>query len=176
MLASEPSPSPLKLSNKRIEKYSQFTSNNSLYAHSDDNYYDSVEETPNTVKKEESIISRIRKMFDKQKKKNITTRLSNDCIAGNTKDYQEQSVFYKESDENNYKNYKEMYENLGDNGYDEDDEFHEDDEFILDMSEDVGPKEGNAEKNIKEGLNEENENDEDNFGILGILEKNSMVK
>ena len=49
----------------------------------------------------------------------------------------------------------------------DEDEYKDGDEFVLDMNEDDGYNEEN------EGGNE-NENDDDDFGILGVLEKNNQ--
>lgn len=93
-------------------------------------------------------------------------RLSNDFINKKKKKgkFEEESAFYNISKDTKF-NDEYDYDDYIDNGYehDDEDEYKEGDEFVLDMNED----------DINEDNQNEEDNNEDDFGILGVLEKNN---
>ena len=153
-------PSPLQLSGRRNKKpklSSKIEFNEVPYPFSDDNQYESLdEEELELAADKENLIQRIRKEMFKEKKKPFKkVRLSNDFITKKSKknEYEEESAFYN-------------------NGAQQDDEYHEEDEFVLDMDEiNDDDDKGNHGDNDDESDNDDDA--DDNFGILGILNKNA---
>ena len=165
-MPSDAEPSPLQLSGKRAKKVFSNTQLSDLPLSEspldDDDEKNLSAEKDNLVK----MIRRELTMGKGIKKKLKRVRLSNDFINKKKKKkgkFEEESAFYgkdkKFNDEYNY-------DGFGVYGEDED-EYKDGDEFVLDMNEDDGYNEEN------EGGNE-NENDDDDFGILGVLEKNNQ--
>jgi hypothetical protein len=157
-------PSPLQLSgrrNKNAKLGSNIELNEVPYSFSDDNQYESLdEEELELAADKENLIKRIRKEMFKEKKKRLKkVRLSNDFITKKSKnnDYEEESAFYN-------------------NIAQQDDEYHEGDEFVLDMNEindDDDDKGIHGDNDDDDDSSNENDDVDDNFGILGILNKNA---
>ena len=145
-------PSPLQLSGKRT-KYHNIRSNYCLgevpYPFSDDNYFESVDEEELEPNKR-SLIRRVRREMNREKKRNLKqVHLSNDVLTKKAKNtqFEEERGFY--------------------NKLQQDDEYQEGDEFVLDMNE--IDDDGNYGDNDIDVYEE----DDDNFGILGTLNKNA---
>ena len=156
-------PSPLQLSgrrNKNAKLGSNIELNEVPYSFSDDNQYESLdEEELELAADKENLIKRIRKeMFKEKKKRLMKVRLSNDFITkqSNNNDYEEESAFYN-------------------NIAQQDDEYHEGDEFVLDMDEinDDDDKGNHGDNDDDDESSNEDDDVDDNFGILGILNKNA---
>ena len=169
-MPSDAEPSPLQLSGKRAKKVCSNTQLSDCPP-MDSNIEDDDDEK-NLSADKDNIVKKIRRemMIGKGIKKKLKrVRLSNDFINKKKKKkgkFEEESAFYNLNKDTKF-NDEYDYDNYIDNGYehdDEDDEYKEGDEFVLDMNEDE-----DNEENVIDG----EDNNEDDFGILGVLEKNN---
>lgn len=132
-----------------------------------DSLLDDDDDEKNLSAEKDNLVKMIRReltMGKGIKKKLKRVRLSNDFINKKKKKkgkFEEESAFYGKD-----KKFNDEYNYDGFGVYGDDDEYKEGDEFVLDMNEDNGYNEENEEGN-------EQENDDD-FGILGVLEKNNQ--
>ena len=166
-MPSDAEPSPLQLSGKRTKKIFSNTQLSDCPP-MDSNIEDEGDEKNLSADKDNivKIIRREMQIGKGIKKKLKRVRLSNDFINKKKKKgkFEEESAFYNINKDTKF-NDEYDYDDYIDNGYehDDEDEYKEGDEFVLDMNED--------------DINEDNQNEEDNneydFGILGVLEKNN---
>lgn len=163
-MPSDTEPSPLQLSGKRAKKV---FSNTQLSEMPLSDSLDDEDDEKNLSAEKDNLVKMIRRkltMGKGIKKKLKRVRLSNDFINKKKKKtgkFEEESAFYGKD-----KNFNDEYNYDGFGVYGEDDEYKEGDEFVLDMNEDNGYDEEN-----EEGYEKENDDD---FGILGVLEKNNQ--